>query len=217
MTHMWFDSATTKEGHILHDSFVCVYAAWQLRHDSFICETWLIRLCIRGMTDSCSWPDHQGTWHDSFKCVTWLVHVCYKTIRALLEKSPICVRSHVTDMSESWHTWMRHVTHMNESCHRFDWVMSQIWVSTYMNKSCYRYECVMSQILIRHVTHLMSHIWTSRSTMRHVAHMQDSCLMYEWLWSHIWMSMVSHMKGLYHTYEWVMPDTQRSGTLEPWA
>jgi len=42
--------------------------------------------------------------------------------------------SHVTHMNESWHTyegvvshvWMSHVTHMNESCHTYEWVMSHI-------------------------------------------------------------------------------------------
>jgi len=42
---------------------------------------------------------------------------------------------------------MSHVTHMNESCHTYEWVMSHIWMShvTHMNESCHIYEWVMSQ------------------------------------------------------------------------
>ena len=105
--------------------------------------------------------------------------------------------SHVTHMKESWHTyewvmshiWMSHVTHMNESCHTYEWAMSHIWMShvTHMNESCHTYEWVMS------------HIWRS-----HVTHMKESCHTYEWAMSHIWMSHVTHMNKSCHTYEWAM-------------
>jgi len=32
-------------------------------------------------------------------------------------------------MSESCHIWMSYVTHINESCHTYEWVMSHIWMS----------------------------------------------------------------------------------------
>ena len=37
-------------------------------HDSFICVTWLIRMC-----------DMTHVWHDSFISVTWLIHMCDMT------------------------------------------------------------------------------------------------------------------------------------------
>ena len=39
-------------------------------------------------------------------------------------------------------------THINESCHTYEWVMSHIWMShvTHMNESCHTYEWVMSHI-----------------------------------------------------------------------
>jgi len=57
---------------------------------------------------------------------------------------------------------MRHVTHMNESCCTYAWVMSHVWMShfAYMNESCRTYEWVMS------------HIWMSL-----VAYMNGSCHM----------------------------------------
>ena len=68
MTHLY----------VWHDSFVCV--TWLIRmcdmthsyvwHDSFICVTWLIRMC--DMT-------HSYVWHDSFIRVTWLIRMCDMT------------------------------------------------------------------------------------------------------------------------------------------
>ena len=55
---------------------------------------------------------------------------------------------------------MSHVTHMNESCHTYERVMSHIWTShvTHMNES--RHTNVWA----------MPHIWTS-----HVSHINESC------------------------------------------
>jgi len=80
------------------------------------------------------------------------------------------------------HIWMSHVTHMNESRHTYEWVISHIWVShvTHMNESCHTYE------------------------MSHVTHMNESCHTYEWVMSHIWMSHVTHMDESCHTHKWVM-------------
>ena len=72
--------------------------------------------------------------------------------------------SHVTHRNESCHTygwvmshiWMSHVTHMNESCHTYEWVRSHIWMShvTHMNESGHTYERVMSCMWMSHVTHM---------------------------------------------------------------
>jgi len=119
---------------------------------------------------------------------------------------------------------------MNESCHTYEWVMSQIWMShvTHMNESCHTYEWVMSHIWTRHVTHMTeschrySHIWMSHVThmneschiyehTSHVTHMNESCHTYEHVMWHIWLSRVTHtneschtrMNESCHTYEWV--------------
>ena len=86
---------------------------------------------------------------------------------------------------DSWvmsHVWMRHVTHMNESCHTCEWVMSHMWMShvTHMKytagirrwgfnrygKSCHRYEWIMSHIRMSHATHM------NELRHTHVTHMQ---------------------------------------------
>ena len=54
------------------------------------------------------------------------------------------------------HIRMRHVTHINESCHTCECVMSHIRMChvTHMNASCHTYICVMSHVYVRHVTHM---------------------------------------------------------------
>ena len=84
-------------------------------------------------------------------------------------------------MSHVKHFWMSHVTHVNESRHTCEWVMSHMWMShvTRVNELCHTCEGVMSLM------------WMTRSH-------------WEWIRSHIWMSHVAHMNESCHTYEWVM-------------
>jgi len=86
------------------------------------------------------------------------------------------------------HICMSHVTHMNESCHTYESVMSHTyawvtwhkWMShvTHMNQSCHTYDWVMSHIRKSHVTH-----------------MNQSCHTYDWVTSHICLSHVSRIKS----------------------
>ena len=100
-----------------YDLFICDVTYSRVWHDSFTCVTWRIRMC--DMT-------HSYVWHDSCMCAIWLIHMCGMT------------HSYV------WHDsfMMSHVTHMNESYHTYEWVMSHIWIShvTHMNESCRTYE-----------------------------------------------------------------------------
>ena len=66
---------------------------------------------------------------------------------------------------------------------------------------------------------VMSHIRTS-----HVSYVNESCLMYDWVmhaiydWvmSHIWMSHVSYTKESCHMYEWVMSHIRTSHACHIW-
>ena len=51
---------------------------------------------------------------------------------------------------------MSHVTHMNESCHTSEWVVSHIYMShvTRINESCHECKWVVSHTWMCHVTHL---------------------------------------------------------------
>jgi len=100
--------------------------------------------------------------------------------------------SHV--LEEQWfvlHVWIRHGTHMNESCHT--------WRND--NETCQTYAHVMSRIWTSHVTHdgmIMSRV-THVDTSRHayewvklnigISHVsQKECVM-----SHIWMRHVTRI------------------------
>jgi len=123
------------------------------------------------------WTTNSCAWHDSFVCVPWLIHlfggwfihVCSVTLR-----------------KEPGHTWTSHGTHVNESCHTYEWVMSNIWMRhvTPMNESCHTYEQERSHIRMSHVKH-MNELWHT----------------YEWVMSHLWTSHVTRMNESLHTYE----------------
>jgi len=82
-----------------------------VRHDSLVCETWLIHMC--DMT-------HSYVWHDTFICETCLIHICDMTYSYVWHASFICVTwlNHMCDMTHSyvWHdsfiyvTWHIHVS-----------------------------------------------------------------------------------------------------------
>ena len=140
---------------------------------------------------------HSCVWHDLFRRdmtrldVTWLV---------------------LSHMKGWCHTWMSHVTRMNESCHIYEWIMSHIWMSlvTHMNESCH--------IWTGHVTYewVMAH-----ARMIHITHMNESCHTYEWVMSRMCMSHVtyewvmSHMNDSCHTHQSVMSHTCLL-IIEPW-
>jgi len=126
-------------------------------------------------------------------------------------------------MSHTSHPWLSHVTHMVESYHNYEWVMSRYLPSrprmshvTRVNESRDTYEWVMSRMchanesgtariwMYRDVTHsCLSHgsfIWSAQFWTSQLP-TNESCHTYEWVVSHIWMSHVTHMNGLCHAYE----------------
>jgi len=113
-----------------------------------------------------------------------------------------------------WHIWMNPGTHMNESCHTYEYhtinTAHANWVMTHMNKSCsiwyrYTYLIYIHAYLMygRWVTHEYctcqlthdSHEWVMSQLACTVFmySIQYSCDTYEWVMAHIWMSHVTHM------------------------
>ena len=62
LNQMWYASFVRD---VTHDCSISEMAPSYIWQDSFICLTWIIRMC--DMT-------HSYVWHDSFVCVTWLSH-----------------------------------------------------------------------------------------------------------------------------------------------
>jgi len=97
---------------------------------------------------------------------------------------------------------MSHVTHINESCHASERVLTHIWTShvTCMNESWH------THIWIGHVTHMKESSHTDERVMSHihVTHTNESCHTYERAKSHVWMSHVTHMNDSHHIYERVV-------------
>jgi len=112
-------------------------------------------------------------------------------------------------ISHTWTSRISLVTHVNESCHNYEWVTSRMSMRhvTLLQESC-RHTCEWVVSQGRAATELrwfpllwrvMSLIW-----MSHVTQVDEPRCTYEWVMSHIWMSHITHMTESYHAYEWVM-------------
>jgi len=122
------------------------------------------------------------------------------------------------------HVWMSHVTHMNDSCHTYEWIMTNIWMRhvSNLNESCHTYEWVMSHIWMSHGTHMneicctdgwvtshsdvtwLIYMCNMSHTMSGVSDMKESCLKYErvmyeykWVMTHVtWLMHICNMSHI---------------------
>jgi len=148
----------------------------------------------------------------------WMSHVTYEW-----------VMSYMNELCRIW-VRMSHVTYVNESCHKYEWVMSHIneschtheWFMSHQNESCHRYECVMSHtneschMWMGHVTYewVMPHIEGVISHMNESCHMWMSNVTYEWVTSH--MNKSCHVWMSHVPYAWVMSFDSPTGDTR-WA
>jgi len=111
------------------------------------------------------------------------------------------------------HVWMSHVTHVNESCHTSEWVMSHVWI-----KSCHTSEWVPSHVWISHVTlrlpqYPATHCNTQQHTTTHCNNhdLNESCYICEWVERHVWVMSnvwrrnVTHIKDPHVCYRHKWP------------
>jgi len=70
---------------------------------------------------------------------------------------------------------MSHVTHTNESCHAYEWVMSRIQMShvTHTNESCHAYEWVMPRAYVWVISHLCTSHVAQLNEATWLVHMGD--------------------------------------------
>ena len=177
---------------------VCDMTHSYVRHNSFICVTWLTHMCDMTRHTFCSsWVPATTRIPVSITAPS-IVSKCSceeKKLMSHLQLSHICRdeicytykwgtshiwMSHVTHKWGTSHIWVGHVTDMIESRHT--------WI-TQMHDSCHIW---MSHVIYEWVVSHMNescHIWMTHVTYEWVmSYMNDSC--------HIWMTHV--------TYEWLM-------------
>jgi len=156
-----------------HDSCDMTHVTWLRWHDS--CDMTHVTWLIRNMTQLFLTAQTRSSfcvtcriymWHDSCD-ITYVILLSDMTHRwhdsAVLDCAN--ARFVMCDMPYLYVTWLIHVrknhgiTHMNESCYPYEWVVSHIWMShvthmsrvTHMNESCHTWmnEWFMSHILIK--------------------------------------------------------------------
>jgi len=126
----------------------------------------------------------------------------------------------VTHMDESWHTreqvmshaWTSHGTHMQENIYmpvrqKSVTHMDQSW--NIMNKSYHTYKWVMSHTRTSHDTHIQGPKKKTATSL--VTHTNESCHTHERVMSHTshtWTSHITHTNES-HIHEWVMTHTFR--------
>jgi hypothetical protein len=97
------------------------------------------------------------------------------------------------------HIWMSHVTHMNESCHTYEWVMS------HMKELCCTYECII--LTYEEVSIFAWRGWyfpcLSLMWTQHAAHMNEWCHTCEWVMSHIWICHAVHANVSWARHVWM--------------
>jgi len=132
--------------HPLNES--CHTYEWVMAH------IWMCH--FRHMNESC----HTYEWVWSYIWMSYVTQCRFFTRKNLV--GVVSLKRHPQGWMKlewSWMTLKRrmsHVTHMNGSCHTYEWVMSHIWMShvTHMNVSYHTYKWVMSHIWMSHVTHM---------------------------------------------------------------
>ena len=105
-----------------------------------------------------------------------------------------------------------HIAHMTNmictcSCGKYEWVMSHTWIShvTHMNESWHISTGKWTESTLAHMTNTCTydkHLHISQ-TLAHITNMIStcSCGKYEWVMSHTWISHVTHMNESCRTRE----------------
>jgi len=63
------------------------------------------------------------------------IHICTYSYIYTCIQIRVCLYVRTCE-SVIWHIWISRVTHMNDTCDAYEWVMSHIWIMWHMNEAC---------------------------------------------------------------------------------
>jgi len=139
LRHIWMSHVThvTESCHTYEWVMSHIWICHGLTYEWFMSHTWMSRVI------------------SIFTCVTWIINNCrvisvniYRVVLYQHGRTRIKWIMHMITINTyrvvlyqlfMSYIWMRHASsHMNESCHTSDWIVSHIWMGhvTHMNESC---------------------------------------------------------------------------------
>jgi len=171
---------------------MCAMTHSLVRHDSFICVTWLIVLfSFNSLTNPMTSGIHLCNFSDS----QFFSRFVYNYLNKLHTRpNRWCCSCVAAVQIGQTHLWMSHVTYECESC--------RIW-------TCHVWIWVMSHMNVYHITMKQCHITYERGVMSHMRQIvlqlrnSDNCT-YEWVMSRMKVSLVTYECELCHVCIWVI-------------
>jgi len=156
--HIW-------RSHVAYENELVTYER-VLPHKNESCQRWRSPVTYErvmhqpGMwrdwcTDSVTWLMHQQTWHIHHLPgirYDFIVSFAKEPYKRDLDSCGTYESTRDVHRPGMWEVksriWMSHVTHMDESCHAYEWVMSHTkeschtheWVMSHMKQSCHTHE-----------------------------------------------------------------------------
>jgi len=147
--------------------------------------------------------------------ISWLMSHMNDWVMWRMNCSHLCCRGRAGRVrSWAFHVWMHHVTHMKESCHIYECVMSHscaICGARVMSDHGHAtYDYVTFHVWMCHVTHINEscHIWICHAPV--LLGLCGSCptmshATYEYVTFHLWMGHVTHMNKSCHVWNRHVP------------
>ena len=191
LNHMWCDSSITDRPHISHMWHAPSWMIWLIHtwHDSFIRDMMVVRDVTYPLQTSlssfiCDMTHSYGIrlihmWRDMTHSYTWRDLCYWPAPRMQSLGTHIDESCHEYDWGMSY-VWESHLTRRNESCHTCAWVMSHTWVTAHKIESGKKSH-------VAHVNESWARVtckWvTAHTRTSHDTHMTQLSMM-----SNIWMS-----------------------------
>ena len=180
--------------------------------------TLVAHACHSYVTHMCSMT-HSYVWHDSFMCVPWLSNQWSRAEQTMIPSTgtmyyffgffgePIYCQKTFFCEPINWHMIF---TYLLFSVNifivtRFPRISFFLWTNTWAH-DCHLFSFFGEPLPCRFLGEscltyewVMSHVW-----MSHVSYMNESCLTYEWVMSHIWVSHVYFFNSSRPIHRWVV-------------